>query len=156
MKDELKPKLHFTTSGKPKECEKCQWGHVEPFDSFDGKRRYGVCCYIPDLEAMKGECPQKIAPSKIKLRFYQKPADRIHAVYNAKEYTMSEISENCNIEHFRVSEIVNGYQRPSTSELEKICRFLNMSAREYELLSLEYNAIDKAIIKQAKKLEEEA
>lgn len=156
MKDELKLKLHFTTPEEPEACEKCQWGHVEPFDGFDGEKRYGVHCFIPDLEAMRGECPQKIAPSKIELKFYKKPADRIHAVYNAKEYTMGKISKNCNIGLVRVSDFVNGYQRPSAQELEKICRFLKMSAREYELLSLEYDAIDRAIIGQAEKLKEEA
>lgn len=155
MEDELKLKLHFTTSEKPEECKKCQWGYVEPFDGFDGEKRYGVSCCIPDLEAMRGECPQKIAPSKIELKFYKKPADRIHAVYNAKRYAMRTISNNCNIGLVRVSEIINGYQRPSVKELEALCRFLKMSAREYELLSLEYDAIDKAIIKQAEKLEEE-
>ena len=156
MKEELNLKLHFTTFKEPEACEKCQWGHVEPFNGFDGEKRYGVSCYIPDLEAMRGECPQKIAPSKIELRFYHKPADRIHAVYNAKRYTMRKISENCNIGLVKVSEIINGYQRPTVAELEALCRFLKMSAREYELISLEYDAIDKAIIEQAEKLKEEA
>ena len=156
MKDELKLKLHFTTPEDPEVCRKCQWGYVEPFDGFDGEKRYGVSCFIPDLEAMKGACPQKIAPSKIELKFYKKPADRIRAVCHAQECIMSEISDNCNIGLVRVSEIVNGYQRPSVQELEKICRLLKMSAREYELLSLEYGAIDRAIIEQAEKLKEEA
>lgn len=154
MKDELKLKLHFTTPEEPEACKRCQWGHVEPFDGFDGEKRYGVSCFIPDLEAMKGECPQKIAPSKIELKFYKKPADRIHAVYIAQERTMHKIADACHIYAVRVSDIVNGYQRPTVTELERICRFLKMSAREYELLSLEYDEIDRAIIEQAEKLKE--
>ena len=153
MKDELRLKMHFTTPEEPEACKKCQWGRVEP---FYGEKRYGVHCFIPDLEAMKGECPQKIAPSKIELRFYEKPADRIHAVYIAQKHTMRKIADAGRMDDARGSDIVNGYQRPTATELERICRFLKMSAREYELLSLEYDAIDRAIIEQAEKLKEES
>lgn len=156
MEDKLRLKLHFTTPKEPEACMKCQWGYVEPFDGFDGEKRYGVSCCIPDLEAMKGECPKKIAPSRIELKFYKKPADRIRAIYIAQKYTMGKISNACHMDSVRVSDIVNGYKRPTVPELEALSRFLKLSAREHELISLEYDAIDKAIVEQAKTIKEES
>ena len=155
MKDELKLKLHFTTSEEPTACKECQWGYIEPFDGFDGEKKYGVSCFIPDLEAMKGGCPEKLGVFNLQLKFYRLPAERLRAIYIAQKFTMRKIADSCGIKPAEVSEIVNGYRKPTDIELEKLCRLLGLSAREYELISLEYEAIDKAIMKKAEEIKEE-
>lgn len=145
-------RIHFTAEDKPKECCACEWGSVEPFEGLSGLTRYGVSCFIPDLEKLQGKCPMRINSDGIRLRVYEIPARRFRAVQHARRLTVRAAASGAGIEITKFSSIINGRTKPSGAEFASLCRFLDLSERESELIALEYREIDRFLLGFSKNL----